>query len=110
MTADNAPLREAVDANSPQSGNHRPWPDLLNLQDESTRAFARLQAETGRRSLLPVSLGLLMVAIFAVAAALIFAAIQQGADLQQLLIAAMALLIANLLLSVTWMATRPPRA
>lgn len=72
-----------------------------NSDDLSRSAYELLRSQTGRAR--PANqAGLLACAAFLIAAVLILVAIVEGADLQQLLIGAIALVAANVVAAVIW--------
>ena len=76
-------------------------------EDESARAYARLEEWVGRHRGVANAAGLLAAAVFLAAVLLLLLAIQQGADRRQLLIAGLAVLVVNLLIALVWTAIAP---
>ena len=75
--------------------------------DESARAYVRLDEGAGRRHRAANAAGFLAAGVFLAAALILLLAIQQGADLRQLLIGGLAVLVLNLLIALVWTAIAP---
>jgi high-affinity Fe2+/Pb2+ permease len=72
------------------------------MEDESSRAYQRLEQGAGRRVGIANAVGPLAAAAFLIAALVLLIAIQQGVDLRQLLIGGLTLLVLNLVLALVW--------
>lgn len=76
-------------------------------EDESRSAYSRLDENAGRSRTAANAAGLLAAAAFLIAALVLLLAIQQGANLRQLLIGGLAVLVVNLLVALVWTGIAP---